>query len=61
MARLAHQISDDPLRLAAVTAGEEVFTFDGAGLVLKEINTGLLYIVRRGDFVRIGGGPLFAA
>jgi len=61
LARLTRQYLDDPISLAAVTAGADVKTFVGAGLALVETNTGFLFSIRRGTFIRIGGGPVLFA
>lgn len=61
LARLTRQYLDDPISLAAVTAGADVKTFAGAGLALVVSNTGFLFSIRRGTFIRIGGGPVLFA
>lgn len=61
LARLTRQYLDDPVAFAAVTAGTGVKTFTEAGLALVVSNTGFLFSIRRGSFIRIGGGPVLFA
>lgn len=57
LARLALQYTGDPDLLARVMAGREPVYFSGSGAVLESWQEGPLLIVKRGSFIRIGGGP----